>query len=457
MRRASLSDERRQQPALTNNNDQDIRGDINVDKLFKLSAAKTTIGVELSAGLTTFMAMAYIALVNPQMMASAGMDQGASFVATCLAAALACFLMGLYANWPVGLAPGMGLNAFFTYTIVGEMGYPWQTALGAVFIAGILFVVLTVTRLREWMLVSIPWNLRIAMGAGIGLFVGMIGLKNGGIIVDHPATLLSLGNFQVTETLLAGLGFLVITGLATRQFPGAILAGILIVTVVGLAVGAVEYNGIVSAPPSIAPVLGQLDIAAALDVAMISAIASILFVNLFDTAGTLVGVATQAGLTNEKGDIQNLDRALHADSTSSVAGGLVGCAPVTSYVESAAGVAAGGKTGLTACAVGALFIAMIFFAPLAGMIPPFATAGALLYVALLMMSGMQHLSWTDPTELLPALLTIIMVPLSFSIANGIAAGFLSYVLLKVIAGKSADVTAAAWVMAVIFTARFALA
>ena len=428
-----------------------------MDKLFKLSAAKTTVGVELSAGLTTFMAMAYIAFVNPQMMASTGMDQGASFVATCLAAALACFLMGLYANWPVGLAPGMGLNAFFTYTIVGDMGYPWQTALGAVFIAGILFVILTVTRLREWMLVSIPWNLRIAMGAGIGLFVGMIGLKNGGIIVDHPATLLSLGNFQVTETLLAGLGFLVITGLATRQFPGAILAGILIVTVAGLAVGAVEYNGIVSAPPSIAPVLGQLDIAAALDVAMISAIASILFVNLFDTAGTLVGVATQAGLTNEKGESENLDRALHADSTSSVAGALVGCAPVTSYVESAAGVAAGGKTGLTACAVGALFIAMIFFAPLAGMIPPFATAGALLYVALLMMSGMQHLYWTDPTELLPALLTIIMVPLSFSIANGIAAGFLSYVLLKVIAGKSADVTAAAWVMAVIFTARFALA
>lgn len=428
-----------------------------MDKLFKLSAAKTTVGVELSAGLTTFMAMAYIAFVNPQMMASAGMDQGASFVATCLAAALACFLMGLYANWPVGLAPGMGLNAFFTYTIVGDMGYPWQTALGAVFIAGILFVLLTVTRLREWMLVSIPWNLRIAMGAGIGLFVGMIGLKNGGIIVDHPATLLSLGNFQVTETLLAGLGFLVITGLATRQFPGAILAGILAVTIVGLAVGAVEYNGIVSVPPSIAPVLGQLDIASAFDVAMISAIASILFVNLFDTAGTLVGVATQAGLTNEKGEIENLDRALHADSTSSVAGALVGCAPVTSYVESAAGVAAGGKTGLTACAVGVLFIAMIFFAPLAGMIPPFATAGALLYVALLMMSGMQHLSWTDPTELLPALLTIIMVPLSFSIANGIAAGFLSYVLLKVIAGKSADVTAAAWVMAVIFTARFALA
>ena len=425
-------------------------------KFFKLAESNTTVSIELSAGLTTFMAMAYIVFVNPQMMASAGMEQGASFVATCLAAALACFMMGLYANWPVGLAPGMGLNAFFTYTIVGELGYPWQTALGAVFIAGILFVVLTITRLREWMLVSIPWNLRIAMGAGIGLFVGMIGLKNGGIIIDHPATLLSLGNFQTTETLLAGLGFLAITGLATRQFPGAILIGIFLVTGVGLSIGAVQYQGIVSMPPSVAPVLGQLDIAAAFDVAMISAIASILFVNLFDTAGTLVGVATQAGLVNEKGDIRHLDRALHADSTSSVAGALVGCAPVTSYVESAAGVAAGGRTGLTACAVGVLFLAMIFFAPLASMIPPFATAGALIYVALLMMSGMQHLSWSDPTELLPALLTIIMVPLSFSIANGIAAGFLSYVILKVIAGKSADVTAAAWVMALIFTARFGL-
>ncbi|MEL0203210.1 MAG: NCS2 family permease [Halieaceae bacterium] len=427
-----------------------------MNKFFKLTESNTTVSIELSAGLTTFMAMAYIVFVNPQMMASAGMEQGASFVATCLAAALACFIMGLYANWPVGLAPGMGLNAFFTYTIVGELGYPWQTALGAVFIAGILFVVLTITRLREWMLVSIPWNLRIAMGAGIGLFVGMIGLKNGGIIIDHPATLLSLGNFQTTETLLAGLGFLAITGLATRQFPGAILIGIFLVTGVGLSIGAVQYQGIVSMPPSVAPVLGQLDIAAAFDVAMISAIASILFVNLFDTAGTLVGVATQAGLVNEKGDIKHLDRALHADSTSSVAGALVGCAPVTSYVESAAGVAAGGRTGLTACAVGVLFLAMIFFAPLASMIPPFATAGALIYVALLMMSGMQHLSWSDPTELLPALLTIIMVPLSFSIANGIAAGFLSYVILKVIAGKSADVTAAAWVMALIFTARFGL-
>ena len=427
-----------------------------MERLFGLSKSGTSVGIELGAGLTTFMAMAYIAFVNPQMMANTGMDQGASFVATCLAAAIACLFMGLYANWPIGLAPGMGLNAFFTYTIVGDMGYSWQTALGAVFIAGILFVLLTVTRLREWMLVSIPWNLRIAMGAGIGLFVGLIGLKNGGIIIDHPATLLALGDFKVVETGLAGLSFLIITSLAVRQFPGAILIGILAVTGVGLLLDVVHYQGIVSMPPSILPVLGQLDIVAALDTAMVSAIASILFVNLFDTAGTLVGVASQAGLANPEGEIKNLDKALVADSTSSVAGALIGCAPVTSYVESAAGVAAGGRTGLTACTVGMLFLALIFFAPLAGMIPPFATAGALLYVALLMMSGLERLDWRDHTESLPALLIIVMVPLSFSIANGIAAGFLSYVILKVAAGKPGEVSVAAWFMAAIFTARFVL-
>ena len=426
-----------------------------MERFFRLSRSGTSSGIEVGAGLTTFMAMAYIAFVNPQMMANTGMDQGASFVATCLAAALACFFMGLYANWPVGLAPGMGLNAFFTYTIVGDMGYPWQTALGAVFIAGLLFVLLTVTRLREWMLVSIPWNLRIAMGAGIGLFVGLIGLKNGGIIVDHPATLLALGDFKIIETSLAGLSFLIIVSLAVRQFPGAILIGILSVTGIGLLLDVVHYDGIVSLPPSVIPVLGQLDVMAALDVAMVSAIASILFVNLFDTAGTLVGVASQAGLANSDGDIKNLDKALVADSTSSVAGAIIGCAPVTSYVESAAGVAAGGRTGLTACTVGLLFLALIFFAPLAGMIPPFATAGALIYVALLMMSGLERLHWQDHTEALPALLIIVMVPLSFSIANGIAAGFLSYVILKVAAGKSREVSIAAWVMAAIFTARFA--
>lgn len=426
-----------------------------LDRLFKLEAHNTRVSSEVMAGLTTFITMAYIIFVNPQMMASAGMDQGASFAATCLAAALACVFMGLYANWPVGLAPGMGLNAFFTYTVVGEMGYSWQVALGAVFIAGILFVIMSVTRLRAWMLNSIPQDLRVAMGAGVGLFIGFIGLKSGGLITDNPATLLSLGDLAQPEPMLAALGFIIIAGLSVRQVPGAIMAGVLIITVLGLMTGLVEYQGLVSAPPSIAPTFMQLDIAGAFEVGMISVIIAILFVNLFDTAGTLLGVASRAGLVDEKGDIQNMDKALQADSSSSVVGALFGCAPVTSYVESAAGVAAGGRTGLTAVTVGVLFLLAMFFAPLAGMVPAFATAGALIYVALLMMSGMQALNYEDATELVPALLTIIMIPLSFSIANGIAVGFISYVAIKIIAGRTADVSFGAWFLAAIFLAKFA--
>ena len=426
-----------------------------LDRLFKLEAHNTRVSSEIMAGLTTFITMAYIIFVNPQMMASAGMDQGASFAATCLAAALACVFMGLYANWPVGLAPGMGLNAFFTYTVVGEMGYSWQIALGAVFIAGILFVIMSVTRLRAWMLNSIPQDLRVAMGAGVGLFIGFIGLKSGGLITDNPATLLSLGDLAQPEPMLAALGFIIIAGLSVRQVPGAIMAGVLIITVLGLLAGLVEYQGLVSAPPSIAPTFMQLDIAGAFEVGMISVIIAILFVNLFDTAGTLLGVASRAGLVNEKGEIENMDKALQADSSSSVAGALFGCAPVTSYVESAAGVAAGGRTGLTAVTVGVLFLLAMFFAPLAGMVPAFATAGALIYVALLMMSGMQALNYDDATELVPALLTIIMIPLSFSIANGIAVGFISYVAIKIIAGRIADVSFGAWFLAAIFIAKFA--
>ena len=426
-----------------------------LERLFKLEEHETRVSTEILAGLTTFITMAYIIFVNPQMMASAGMDQGASFAATCLAAALACVFMGLYANWPVGLAPGMGLNAFFTYTVVGEMGYSWEIALGAVFIAGVLFVIMSVTRLRAWMLNSIPRDLRVAMGAGVGLFIGFIGLKSGGLITDNPATLLSLGDLTQPEPLLAALGFTLIAGLSVRQIPGAIMLGVLIITVLALLTGLVEYQGLVSAPPSIAPTLMQLDIAGAFEVGMVSVIIAILFVNLFDTAGTLLGVATRANLVNEQGEIKNMDKALQADSSSSVVGALFGCAPVTSYVESAAGVAAGGRTGLTAVTVGILFLLAMFFSPLAGMVPAYATAGALIYVALLMMSGMQGLNYDDATELIPALLTIIMIPLSFSIANGIAVGFISYVAIKVIAGRTGDVSFGAWFLAAIFLAKFA--
>lgn len=426
-----------------------------MDRLFKLKELNTTFSKEILAGLTTFMAMAYIIFVNPQMMADAGMDYGASFVATCIAAAVACFLMGLYANWPVGLAPGMGLNAFFTYTIVGEMGYSWQVALGAVFLAGILFVLMSITRLRAWILESIPKDLRIAMGVGVGLFIGIIGLMNGGIISDHPATLLTLGDLSAPQPLMACLGFLIIMGLAVRNIPGAIILGILSITLIALVTGHAEYQGLVSAPPSIAPTIAQLDIRGALEITMISVILAILFVNLFDTAGTLMGVASRAGLMDSEGNIKDIDRALKADSTSSVAGAFFGCSPVTSYVESAAGVSAGGRTGLTACTVGLLFLIAIFFAPLAGMVPAFATAGALIYVALVMMGGMRDLDWNSPTNLLPALIMILMIPLSFSIAHGIAVGFISYVVLKVSAGKTEEINVGVWFLAVVFTAKFA--
>jgi AGZA family xanthine/uracil permease-like MFS transporter len=389
-------------------------------------------------------------------MAASGMDLGASFVGTCIAAAIACFAMGFYSNWPVGLAPGMGLNAFFTYTVVGEMGYSWEIALGAVFLAGILFVIISVTPLRQWMLNSIPLNLRIAMGAGVGLFVGFIGLKTGGIIIQNEATFLSLGNFKNIETLLAAMGFLLILVLAIRKIVGSIIIGVLAVTISGLLLGLIEFNGVVSTPPDLSPILLKLDIIGAIDVAMISVIISFLFVNLFDTAGTLLGVASRANLIEDSGKIINLDKALKADSTASVAGSFFGCSPVTSYVESSAGVEAGGRTGLTAVVIGMFFLIAIFFSPIASMVPSYATAGALVYVAILMLGGMERLDWSDNTELLPALIMIIMIPLTFSIANGIAIGFISYVVLKLSAGKSSDISLGAWFLFLIFVMKFLL-
>ena len=425
-----------------------------VEKTFQLELNNTSIKQEFIAGFTTFITMAYIIFVNPQMMAASGMDLGASFVGTCIAAAIACFAMGFYSNWPVGLAPGMGLNAFFTYTVVGEMGYSWEVALGAVFLAGILFVIISVTPLRQWMLNSIPMNLRIAMGAGVGLFVGFIGLKTGGIIIQNEATFLSLGNFKDIETLLAALGFLLILVLAVRKVVGAIIIGVLAVTISGLLLGLIQFNGIVSSPPDLKPILLKLDILGAIDVAMISVIISFLFVNLFDTAGTLLGVASRANLIDDSGKIINLDKALKADSTASVAGSFLGCSPVTSYVESSAGVEAGGRTGLTAITIGMFFLIAIFFSPIASMVPSYATAGALVYVAILMLGGMERLDWSDNTELLPALIMIIMIPLTFSIANGIAIGFISYVVLKLAARKRADISMGAWFLFLIFVLKF---
>jgi len=425
-----------------------------LERQFKLSEHNTTVKIELAAGLTTFITMAYIIFVNPNIMVAAGMDHGAAFVATCLAAALGCFLMGLYANWPVGLAPGMGLNAFFSYTVVGAMGYNWQVALGAVFLSGVLFMILTFTRVREWLLNSIPASLRFSMGAGVGLFLGLIGLKEAGIVTASPATLIHLGDMTSAAPILACICFLMIAVLEHHKVFGGILISILTVTLAGWGLGLVKYGGVFSMPPSVAPTFMAMDVGGAFNVGMISVILAFLFVHMFDTAGTLMGVAQRANLVDKDGHIHNLTKAMKADSTASTAGALFGCPPVTSYVESAAGVAAGGRTGLTAVTIGVLFLAAMFFAPLAGMIPAYATAGALFYVAMLMMSGMAHIDWNDHTTTIPAIITAIMMPLTFSVTDGLAMGFISFVAIKLGTGKHKEISASLYVLALICILKF---
>jgi|TARA_B100001059_G_scaffold99590_1_gene99177 AGZA family xanthine/uracil permease-like MFS transporter len=421
---------------------------------FKLDFNNTSIKSEIIAGFTTFITMVYIIIVNPDIMSDSGMDQDAIFVGTCLAAAIACILMGLFANWPIGLAPGMGLNVFFTYTVVGQMGYEWPVALGAVFIAGILFFLISITNLRRWMIDSIPFNLRIAIGAGVGLFIGFLGLQKGGIVINDDVVLVQLGDFASIETLLAALSFIIILVLGKRKIPGEIIIGILTTTLIAFLMGMVSYGGVFSKPPDISPTLMKLDILGALDVAMISVIMSFLFVNLFDTTGTLIGVASRANLLNDEGEAKNLDKALKADSSASIFGTFFGCSPVTSYVESSAGVEVGGRTGLTAVIVGILFIFAIFLAPLSKMVPEYATAGALLYVCFLMLSGMQNLNWDDSKELIPALIIMVMIPLTYSIANGIALGFLVYIVLKISSGELYKISSGAWFLTIIFISNF---
>ncbi|WP_434362398.1 NCS2 family permease [Parasalinivibrio latis] len=437
--------------------DQEVGNGGLLERLFKLREHGSSVKNELIGGITTFATMAYIIFVNPNIMSASGMDPGALFVATCIGAAIGTLMMGLFANWPVGLAPGMGLNAFFAFTVVGEMGYSWQVALGAVFISGVIFVGLSVSRVREWIIDSIPTSLRYAMTAGVGLFLGIIGLKSAGIVVDSPATLVTLGDFTKPEAILAAVCFFIISVLAVRHVFGAVLIGIFSVTAIGLALGLVQYNGIFSAPPSIAPTFLAMDIAGALNVGMISIILAFLFVNIFDTAGTLMGVAERANLMNKKtGKIEGLPRALKADSLSSVVGACFGCPPVTSYVESASGVSAGARTGLSAVIVGLLFLAAIFLAPLAGMIPAYATAGALIYVAFLMMGSIRNVNWEDFTDSVPAAVTALMMPLTFSISNGIALGFITYTVMKAGTGKFSDISIAMYVLSVLFVFKLIL-
>ncbi|CAM3726914.1 putative adenine permease PurP [Vibrio aerogenes CECT 7868] len=429
-----------------------------LEKLFKLSEHGTDMRTEVIAGVTTFLTMAYIIFVNPAILADTGMDRGAVFVATCLAAAVGCFIMGFVANYPIALAPGMGLNAFFTYTVVLGMGYSWQVALAAVFVSGLLFILLSLFKIREWIINSIPMSLRTGISAGIGLFLAFIALKNAGIIVDNPATLVSLGAITSLPCVLGALGFFLTIALVYRNVTGAVMISILAISALGLVLGNVKWAGqLVSLPPSIAPTFMQLDFSALTDIGMVSVVFAFLFVDLFDTAGTLVGVAQKADLIGKDGKIPRLNRALLADSSATAVGAVLGTSNTTSYIESASGVAAGGRTGLTAVVVGVLFLLALFFAPLAGMIPAYATAGALLYVSILMLSGLVHIDWHDLTEAAPVVITCLMMPLTSSIAEGISMGFISYAVIKLFSGRVSTVTSSVWVMAVIFAVKYIVA
>ncbi|WP_299803789.1 NCS2 family permease [uncultured Shewanella sp.] len=425
-----------------------------LEKLFKLKQNQTTLKQEVIAGLTTFLTMAYIIFVNPMMLADAGMDHGAVFVATCLAAAIGCLVMGLVANYPIALAPGMGLNAFFTYTVVGEMGYSWETALGAVFLSGICFLVLSLVRIREWIVNSIPMSLRIGIAAGIGLFLALLGLKSAGIVVSSPATLVTMGDITSFPAVMAALGFFLIIAMVHHGMKSAVVVSILAITLLGLLFGDVQYQGIVSAPPSIMPTFMKMDLSGVLEVSMLSVVFAFLFVDLFDTSGTLVAVAQRGGFLDDKGRLPRLNRALTADSTATIAGAMLGTSTTTSYVESTAGVSAGGRTGLTAVVVGVLFLGALFISPLAGMVPAYATAGTLFYVAILMMSGLVHVEWEDITEAAPVVVVCILMPLSFSIATGIAMGFISYAVIKLMSGRYKDLSLGVVILAALFIAKF---
>jgi AGZA family xanthine/uracil permease-like MFS transporter len=416
-------------------------------RYFQLQEHATDARGESLAGLTTFLAMAYITVVNPSILSETGMDFGAVFVATCIAAAFGSIVMGLYANYPIAQAPGMG-------HVLG-MEQSWQTALGAVFISGIIFVALSVLPVREWLVNAIPRNLKLGMAAGIGLFLGFIALKNAGIVVDHPATLVALGNLVSLEPILCVAAFVAIAALTARRVRGAVIIGILVATVAGWLAGDVEFNGVVAMPPSPGPVLLQLDIAGALQWSMVTVILSMLIVDVFDTSGTLIGVATRAGLVGDDGKLPRLRKALLSDSTATVVGAVAGTSSTTSYIESAAGVEAGGRTGLTAVTCGLLFLGCLFFAPLAQSVPAYATAAALLFVACLMARSLADIDWADITESAPAVVTAVAMPLSFSIAEGIGLGFITYVLIKLVSGRAGDCSVAAYVIALIFVLKYA--
>ncbi|WP_340616681.1 NCS2 family permease [Xenorhabdus entomophaga] len=421
-----------------------------LQRVFKLEEHGTTVRTEMIAGLTTFLTMVYIVFVNPQILAVAGMDIKAVFVTTCLIAAVGSIMMGLIANLPVAVAPAMGLNAFFAFVVVGAMGISWQVAMGAIFWGAVGLLILTIFRVRYWMIANIPLSLRVGITSGIGLFIAMMGLKNAGIIVPNPDTIVSIGNFASHNVLLGTLGFFIIAILAARNFHAAVLVSIVVTTGIGFMLGHVEYHGIFDLPPSVMSVVGNVDVKGALNIALAGVIFSFMLVNLFDSSGTLIGVTDKAGIADSSGKFPRMKQALYVDSISSVAGSYIGTSSVTAYIESSSGVSVGGRTGLTAIVVGILFLLVMFISPLASMVPAYATAGALVYVGVLMTSSLTRVKWNDLTESVPAFITAVMMPFSFSITEGIALGFIAYCAMKLGTGKWREIGPCVIVVTLLF-------
>lgn len=426
-----------------------------LEKYFKLSEHNTNVKTEVIAGITTFMTMGYIIMVNPGILSATGMDFGALITATCLSTAIATIFMALYANYPFALAPGMGLNAFFAFTVVLGMGISWETALAAVFIDGVIFLLLTLVTAREAIFNAIPMNLKLATSVGIGLFIAFIGFTQAGIVVANEATYVALGDFHDPKVLLSVFGLIVAGLLLARGIKGALLISILVTSLVGMASGIVPWpEGIVSPPPSLSPILFKMDFKTAFNFGLIPIIFTFTFVDMFDTMGTLVGVASKANMLDKEGRLPRINRALAVDAVGTMAGAALGTSTVTTYVESASGVAEGGKTGLTALVTGVLFLLALFFSPIVAAIPGQATAPALILVGLFMMEPVLRIDLSDYTEAIPAFLTIILMPLTYSIAEGLVMGVLSYVVIKLVSGRYKEVSPVMFILAVFFVIRF---
>ena len=426
-----------------------------LQQFFKLKEKGTSSKTEIIAGITTFFTMVYIVFVNPSVLGDAGMDKQVVFVTTCLIAGFGTIAMGLFSNLPIALAPAMGLNAFFAYVVVGKLGYSWQVGMGTIFWGSVGLLLLTIFQIRYWLMASIPLSLRVGIGAGIGFFIALIGFKNMGLVVANPATLVALGDLHSPQVLLGILGFFIIVVLAARNIYSGVLISIATVTALALYFDeSVMFHGVVSMPPALTQVVGQVDIAGALDTALIGIIFSFLLVNLFDSSGTLLGVTDKAGFSDEKGRFPKMKQALYVDSASAVVGSYIGTSAISTYIESGAGVSVGGRTGMTAVVVGLLFLLTIFFSPLAGMVPAYATAGALVYVGILMASSLIKVQWDDLQEATPAFITAAMMPFTYSITEGIAFGFISYCVMKLGTGRWREVNAPVWVVSLLFLIKF---